>query len=130
MARILRMEGYDIIEAGDGNAAARLLSEEQQAKPDLIIMDLDMPHLSGEETQKLLRRIDPTVRVLALTGHHDEAREAAMRAGGALGFLRKPCSAKNLLSNVNRAVSSPRVVSSLRADAPLPRRQAATRLRK
>ena len=55
-------------------------------RPNLVILDLDMPVLTGEETQERLLVVDPSVRILFVSGHDEPARESAVHARGALGF--------------------------------------------
>jgi two-component system NarL family response regulator len=71
-----------------------------------VIVDLDMPNVSGEETQRLLRELNPDVRVLVLSGHQDPERVATMRHEGALGFIEKPCQASDLIDAVQMALNT------------------------
>lgn len=60
-------------------------------KPDCVILDVQMPGMSGIEVQARLRRIHKDIPVIFITAYDDQmAREQAL-AGGALAFLRKPC---------------------------------------
>ncbi|MEP7049333.1 MAG: ATP-binding protein [Pseudomonadota bacterium] len=102
-ARLLRQGGHTVIEAPDGVQAVETYAY-AQPRPDLVILDLDMPVLSGEETQERLLRVDPFVRVLFVSGHDEPTREAAVYSRGALGFLRKPCNVHVLLSAVSDAL--------------------------
>jgi DNA-binding NarL/FixJ family response regulator len=68
--------------------------------PDLILMDIRLPDVSGLELMKRVKVMHPNVKVLILTGHHyPEYKEAAARYG-ADGFLVKGGSSKELLSIV------------------------------
>ena len=102
-ARLLRQGGHIVIEAPDGVQAVETYAYAQQ-RPDLVILDLDMPVLSGEETQERLLRVDPGARILFVSGHDEPTREAAVYTRGALGFLRKPCNVQVLLSAVSDAL--------------------------
>jgi len=103
-ARLLRQAGHRVVEANDGVKAAELYRQ-AQPRPHVVILDLDMPILTGEETQERLLAVDPRVRILFVSGHDEPAREAAVRARGALGFLHKPCKAQALLRAVSEAVT-------------------------
>jgi signal transduction histidine kinase/ActR/RegA family two-component response regulator len=94
VARLLRQAGFDVTEAADGVEA---IAQYQQSRFDLVLLDLDMPGMNGEETQAELMVLDPEVRVIFATGHSDPEREAAVRARGALAFLQKPFSLDMLL---------------------------------
>jgi len=104
-ARLLRQAGHRVLEASDGIKAAKLYAEASPG-PQLVLLDLDMPVVTGEETQERLLAIDPGVRILFVSGHDDPARETAVRARGALGFLHKPCKAQDLLRAVSEALGA------------------------
>ncbi|MBP7690602.1 MAG: response regulator transcription factor [Anaerolineales bacterium] len=87
-------------EAGDGAEALHLAS---QLQPDLILLDLTMPGLSGLEALPALRKAAPGARVLILTMHDDEGYlRQALRAGAA-GYVLKKAADAELISAV-RAV--------------------------
>jgi DNA-binding NarL/FixJ family response regulator len=82
-----------IAEAGEGREALQLITE---LKPDVVLLDVTMPGLSGLEVLAETRTLLPDVRVIILTVH-DEAEYAmqALRAGAA-GFLPKSAAANEL----------------------------------
>jgi len=102
-ARLLRQGGHSVIEASDGVKAVETYRK-AHPRPNLVILDLDMPILSGEETQLRLLEVDPHVRILFVSGHDEPSRESAVHARGALGFLRKPCKVQVLLGAVSDAL--------------------------
>ncbi|HEY5375077.1 MAG TPA: ATP-binding protein [Polyangiaceae bacterium] len=102
-ARLLRQAGHQVVEAPDGVQAVSLYHQ-AYPRPHLVILDLDMPVLTGEETQERLLKVDPEVRILFVSGHDEPARESAVYARGALGFLRKPCKVEALLGAVSDAL--------------------------
>lgn len=103
LGKALELDGHNVLLAGDGQEALDLLEEEEI---DLIIADLKMPRLSGEE---LLRRVVesyPTLPVIILTGHGTiETAVQAMR-DGAYDFLTKPVNLDRLSLLVKRALST------------------------
>jgi two-component system cell cycle sensor histidine kinase/response regulator CckA len=99
-ARLLRQAGHQVIEAPDGVRAIDLYTQ-AVPRPNLVILDLDMPVLTGEETQERLLAVDSRVRILFVSGHDEPTRESAVHARGALGFLRKPCQVQVLLGAVS-----------------------------
>ncbi len=123
LRRVLGHAGFQIVEAGDGNEALQIYPRHQPT-PQLVIVDLDMPNLSGEETQRLLRELNPDVRVLVLSGHQDPEREQTMRDEGALGFIEKPCQTNDLIEAVHMALNAPTEQEG--ADRDAPRRMAST----
>lgn len=102
-ARLLRQAGHQVLEAPDGVRALETYKG-SSPRPNLVVLDLDMPVLTGEETQERLLALDPNVRILFVSGHDEPARETAVHARGALGFLRKPCQARVLLQAVSEAI--------------------------
>ncbi len=87
-------------EAGDGEEAVRLAS---QLKPDVIIMDVAMPKLSGIEATKQIKALLPLTIVLVLTGYDYDEYIFGLLEAGAAGYLLKDVSGDELISAV-RAV--------------------------
>lgn len=102
-ARLLRQAGHEVLDARNGIEAVDIYRN-AFPRPNLVLLDLDMPALTGEETQERLLSVDPNVRILFVSGHDEPAREIAVHARGALGFLRKPCRVHVLLSAVTEAL--------------------------
>jgi DNA-binding NarL/FixJ family response regulator len=88
-------EDFEVVgEAGDGTEA---LTKARELKPDLILMDIHMPHCSGLEAVSAIRGELPNVRIVMLTVHgEDENLFEAIRRGAG-GFLSKNVRAKTLL---------------------------------
>ena len=110
--------GFEVIaEAGDGETALRLA---QSTRPDLVVLDLSLPGLSGLEVTTRIRESLPEIRVLILSVHdHQEYVLGAVRAG-AQGYLRKdtsPAELREALQAVARGESyfSPPVARHLSA---------------
>ena len=104
-ARLLRQAGHEVLEARGGKEATQLYINSERF-PDLVILDLDMPHLNGEQTQRVILSIDPRARILFMSGHEDFVRENSSSIGGAAGYLRKPCSVSLLLSTVSNVLET------------------------
>jgi CheY-like chemotaxis protein len=99
-AEYIRMSGIDVETAADGFEG---IEKAILLRPDVIVMDLSMPHLDGFETVRVLRGHERTKRipVLALTGTMLES-EGRARDEGFSAFLRKPCLPQYLLHEVRR----------------------------
>ena len=96
-----RERDFEIVgEAGDGEEAVRLAS---QLKPDVVIMDVAMPKLSGIEATKQIKAILPATIVLVLTGYDYDEYIFSMLEAGAAGYLLKNVSGDELIGAV-RAV--------------------------
>jgi len=98
-ARLLRQAGHQVIEAAGGKEATQVYANADR-HPDLVILDLDMPYLNGEQTQRVILSIDPKARILFMSGHEDFIRDSSTSIGNAAGYLRKPCNVALLLSTV------------------------------
>lgn len=87
-------------EAGDGEEAVRMVG---QAGPEIVIMDVAMPKMSGIEATKRIKELHPSVAVLALTGYDYDEYIFTLLEAGAAGYLLKDISGEELVSAV-RAV--------------------------
>ena len=85
LSEIFGDEGYQVIQASSGDIAIKTLEKEQV---DLVVLDLHMPGVPGEELLKYMRTRVPKVRSVVITGYPD--REAAVKSIGCDGFLLKP----------------------------------------
>jgi signal transduction histidine kinase/CheY-like chemotaxis protein len=95
VARRLRHAGFRVTEADGGTEAVALYD---RAEHDLVLLDLDMPGLDGEQTQEKLAEIDPDVRIVFATGYVDAERSVAAQDRGALALLEKPYDLDKLVS--------------------------------
>jgi DNA-binding NarL/FixJ family response regulator len=110
-------------EAGDGLEA---LEKARRLRPDVLVVDLSLPHLGGLEVTLEATRHAATTRVLVLSVHEDEARVRQAFLNGASGFVLKTCGITDLLTGIhevaagNRYVSVPlfRTIAGLRLDLP------------
>ena len=99
----LVLDGYDVVTAADGRDAMEALT---RGDVDLIITDLKMPRLSGEELLRSVSAQFPTVPVIILTGHGTIESAVQAMHDGAYDFLTKPVNLDRLSLMVRRALSS------------------------
>ena len=92
--RVLEEAGYEVTEASAGLEAIEMLSH--GAPLELLIADLDMPGLSGDEMVARIRMLRPDLKVLYVTGHIDKLMDARQLWAGE-SFLEKPFNAAGLL---------------------------------
>ena len=109
MGRLLEQLGYQVVAVPDGREAVRVFREEQHGV-GLVLLDLVIPGLSGRETFRALRKIDPHVRVLLVSGYVDEKRADELLGEGAAGFLQKPVALETLRRAVATALGGVRPV--------------------
>ena len=101
---VLRMHGGTVLEAADGNQALRLCAE-HAGKIDLILLDLTMPGLSGEETLRRLRMLNHPHRVLVMSGYSEQETRQRCADLGTVGFLHKPFDLDDLLAKIQALMS-------------------------
>jgi len=99
--RLLRQHGFQVTEAAGGAEALTLYAA---AEHDLVILDLDMPGMSGEVTQVELLRRYPNARIMFASGHADPQREVVVRERGARAFLQKPYEIDVLVSTIHQVM--------------------------
>jgi DNA-binding NarL/FixJ family response regulator len=84
-------------EAADGLVAC---TEAHRLQPDVVVMDLSMPGLSGSQAAERLRTECPTVKVLALTVHEDKGYIRQLLAAGAIGYVLKRSAPEDLIQAI------------------------------
>jgi len=99
MRDLLGAAGYDLIEATDGGEGVELAKKE---RPDLILMDIQLPVLDGYEATRRIRTYAElkTVPIIAVTSYALSGDEAKTRAAGCDGYVSKPFSPRELLAKV------------------------------
>lgn len=93
----LRLESFEVLTAADGEAGLRLATE---SKPDLIILDLMLPKMSGYEICRKLRGSGVNTPILILTARGEEADRVLGLDLGADDYVTKPFSIRELLARV------------------------------
>jgi two-component system cell cycle sensor histidine kinase/response regulator CckA len=96
--RILEKGGYRVLEAPGGVEGLEML---QDGKPlDLLIADLDMPAIGGDEMVRRIRTLRPDLKELYVTAHIDRLLDVRQMLWEGEAFLDKPFTAKGLLEAV------------------------------
>ena len=97
--RVLRDAGYETVGASDGPEA--LTIAQQQGPFDLLLADVVMPQMLGDELARRVRQVEPDVKVLYLTGNSDQIFKERTTLWEGEAFLDKPTSVKGLLEAVS-----------------------------
>ena len=97
--RVLSEAGYSTKIAGDGPEALEVASRMDEF--DLVVTDVMMPQMTGDELARRLRVQHPTVKVLYLTGFSDRLFKEKVTLWADEAFLDKPCTVKGLLEAVS-----------------------------
>lgn len=98
---LLESRGYDIIETRDGMEALKIARTE---KPDLILMDIQLPEVSGLEVTKWIKEDDDlkSIPIIAVTAFAMKGDEEKIREGGCEAYIAKPISVSTFLETVAR----------------------------
>ena len=102
LSKILKLEGYTVEAKEDGESALELLSNESF---ELMVLDLQMPGMSGLEVLQEVVKIYPELQIIMLTAHGsmDSAIEALRL--GAHDYILKPASPEEILASVGKGIS-------------------------
>ena len=100
IGQLLASECEVIGSVDDGGA---LLEAAERLQPDLVVVDLNMPTVSGLEACRQITRANPRVKVIVLTAGGDSMIMAAALAAGAFAFVEKQAIAHDLLSAIKSA---------------------------
>ena len=97
-----------VAEADNGRLAMKLVHKH---KPDIIVMDINMPELNGIDATRLILAEEPQVRVIALSMHSDRRFVDGMLRAGVSGYLLKDCASEELIHCI-KVVNSGRIYLS------------------
>ncbi len=110
----LQLRGYQVKAVGDGEDAIRAV---RRGRPDVVLLDLRMPGMQGEDILKEIKRIAPEVQVVILTGHGSVESATTTGRLDAYAYLQKPCEDEQLISTIELA-SREKVYAMARHEIP------------
>ena len=117
LADNLTFESHEVLTASDGEAACRLIREKS---PDLVILDLMLPHMSGYEVCRKVRDEGVTTPIVMLTARGEESDRVLGLDLGADDYISKPFSVRELLARIRavlrRTQPGPHAPDELRFD--------------
>ena len=101
LSRRLERQGFEMVVAADGREA---LQAARQHRPDLILMDIQLPEISGLEVTKWLKEDDELshIPVVAVTAFAMKGDEERIRDGGCEAYISKPISVSHFLDTIRR----------------------------
>ena len=101
IAFILRNNGYEVIEAGSGEEGVELVKKE---KPDLIIMDIQLPGIDGLEATKRIREsvANHEIPIIALTSYAMVGDREKALAAGCTGYIEKPIDPETFMEEIEK----------------------------
>jgi two-component system OmpR family response regulator len=100
LAKLLASHGMTVSGAGSGAEALEILRREPH---DIVLLDVKMPGMSGQQTLPEIKKIDPDIEVIILTGHASVDIAAEMMAHGGSDYLLKPYPMDELLGIIHIA---------------------------
>ena len=100
---IVSSAGYEVIgEAGDGRAAVDLYTK---LRPDVVVMDMVMPEMSGVDAVREIRKLNPMARIVMCSAMGQQQLVAEAENAGASGFITKPFTASRVLEALNELMN-------------------------
>ena len=91
--------GYEVLIARSGKSAIEVYKHHKDTI-DLVILDMIMPDMGGEETYDMLKAENPDVKVLLASGYSMESRAASILERGCKGFIQKPFNIQSLSQKI------------------------------
>jgi PAS domain S-box-containing protein len=98
-SKILKMAGFSVIMADDGRAAVQIFRTHAN-EIKAVLLDMTMPHMSGEEVFREMRTIKPEVRVILSSGYNERETISVFQGKGPAAFIQKPYQPMKLLEKV------------------------------
>lgn len=117
----LTASGFEVLTAADGTAA---LAEARTHHPDLIVLDLELPDLSGVEVARALRAQESTrhIPTIAVTGYSQSWQLDEARQSGIDTIMIKPCDPDDLIAEIHRLLDDAPAVDASNEKASSPSR--------
>jgi two-component system, cell cycle sensor histidine kinase and response regulator CckA len=105
-ARILRQQGYRVLEAANGDEALRIVREQHEPPIALLLTDMVMPQMGGKLLAEQIGQLRPAIRVLFMSGYTDTAIVQNSQAQPKSAFLQKPFSPATLARKVREVLDA------------------------
>jgi PAS domain S-box-containing protein len=106
VARVLRDQGYTVLEAADGAAAVQVAREQAGATIHLLLTDVVMPHISGKALAEQISNMYPGIKTLFISGYANDAIVHHGRLHPGVAFLNKPFSPSALARKVREVLDA------------------------
>lgn len=103
--RMLQRLGFDVLTAADGEEAIKVF-DEHCMDIRIVLLDLTMPRMDGEETFRELKKRRPNIRVVVASGYTEEQVSERFKELGPVGFIRKPFQLKDLANKLEEVLAA------------------------
>ena len=97
----------DIVVVGEAKDGAMAVDKARRLQPDVVLMDIGMPGMSGIEATRLIHSEMPNIRVIGLSMFEEKEQADAMFEAGAVAYLTKTCSVDALTATIRKCVGKP-----------------------
>jgi two-component system response regulator NreC len=101
------LRGTDFEVCGEAENGQEGLTQTMSLKPDLVLLDMSMPVLTGLQAAAKIRRVLPETKILIVTMHESPQMEIEAKAAGADAYITKTAAAKSLLDAMRELLSKP-----------------------
>ena len=103
LKEVLEMVGFSALFASSGKEGIQLF-EENREHVQLILLDILMPEMSGLETHKAIKEIDPDMKFIFMSGFPDKDALSLQELAGDYVFVKKPFSVKEIISEIKQVL--------------------------
>ncbi|SPQ00609.1 putative Histidine kinase [Candidatus Sulfobium mesophilum] len=103
MGEMLRMGGYTVLEAGDGEEAIRVYRENKD-RPQLVFLDVRMPKKNGREVYEEIKQIHPATKFLFISGYTADIMDSLGVGEGGINFISKAASPDEILGKIREVL--------------------------
>ena len=110
--KLLKQLGYKVLIAKNGAAALKIFNARHQSI-DLVLLDIIMPDLGGDEVYTEMKRLKPDVKVLVSSGYSIDWQARKMLEEGCSGFIQKPFKMKQLALQIRETHCKPGKIGSI-----------------
>jgi two-component system, NtrC family, nitrogen regulation response regulator NtrX len=102
LSGLLSDEGFEVAAASNGYEALKIIDKES---PDLVLLDIWMPGMDGIETLKAIKKDNPLIQVIIITGHGTIETAVKSTKLGAFDFIEKPLSIDKVIVAINNSLN-------------------------
>lgn len=102
LSRIFEQAGYEVV--GEAASGTEAIEKYKELKPDLVMMDITMPEMSGIDAVKEIKKIDPDARIIMCTAMGQKPLVVEAITAGAVNYIVKPFTPSKVLEAVREAL--------------------------
>ena len=97
---------------GEADSGETAVQQVREHRPQVVLMDVNMPGMGGLEATRKLLRIDPELKIVALTVHGSEPYPSRLLEAGAVGYVTKGCDEREILDAIRRVAAGERYLGA------------------